>query len=143
MIPSTSVMLLGRYMTLSKVANPKPGQAPPIQGDPMHKVMLAVRVIQRGEVIRGYYRNLELPFVPAEGMRFEQGTSTTMWETVSGQQIDPQVERVVYDLDEDLIVCLFTVDQPLAASFWENAAEVGPGQVCGVLHYFRHMPISV
>ncbi|GLO24368.1 hypothetical protein [Pseudomonas putida] len=109
----------------------------------MHKVMLAVRVIQRGEVIRGYYRNLELPFVPAEGMRFEEGTSTTMWETVSGQQIDPQVERVVYDLDEDLIVCLFTVDQPLAASFWENAAEVGPGQVCGVLHYFRHMPISV
>ncbi|MNP71998.1 hypothetical protein D3C76_1684600 [compost metagenome] len=66
-----------------------------------------------------------------------------MWETVSGQQIAPQVERVVYDLDEDLIVCLFTVDQPLAASFWENAAEVGPGQVCGVLHYFRHMPISV
>lgn len=108
----------------------------------MHKVMLAVRAIQRGEVIRGYYRNLELPFVPAEGMRFEQGISTTMWETVSGQQIDPKVERVVYDLDEGQIVCLFTVDQPLAASFWQNAAEVEPGQTCGVLHYFRHMPIS-
>ncbi|MBS6036499.1 MULTISPECIES: hypothetical protein [Pseudomonas] len=109
----------------------------------MHKVMLAVRVIQCDEVIRGYYRPLELPFVPTEGMRFEQGTSTTMWETVSGQQIDPQVERVVYDLDEKQIVCLFTVDQPLAASFWQNAAEVEPGQVCGVLHYFRHMPIPV
>ncbi|AQW68387.1 hypothetical protein [Pseudomonas parafulva] len=107
----------------------------------MYKVMLAVRVVQRGEVIRGYYHNLELPFVPAEGMRFEQGISTTMWETVSGQQIDPQVERVVYDLDERVIVCLFTVDAPLAASFWQNAAEVNPGQVCGVLRYFRHMPI--
>lgn len=53
----------------------------------MHKVMLAVRVIQRGEVIRAYYRNLELPFVPAEGMRFEQGRSTTMWETVSGSRL--------------------------------------------------------
>lgn len=107
----------------------------------MHKVMLAVRVVQHGEVICGYYRDLELPFVPTEGMRFEQGTSTTMWETVSGQRVDPQVERVVYDLDEGLILCLFTVDQPLAASFWENTAEIGPGQVCGVLHYFRHMPI--
>lgn len=107
----------------------------------MHKVMLAVRVIQRGEIVRGYYHNLELPFVPTEGMRFEQGISTKMWETVSGRQIDPQVERVVYDIDEERIVCLFTVDQPLAASFWQNAAEVKPGQVCGVLHYFRHMPI--
>lgn len=108
----------------------------------MHKVMLAVRVVQSGEVIRGYYRDLELPFIPTVGMRFEQGTSTTIWETVSGQQLDPGVERVIYDLDEDQIVCLFTVNQPLAASFWQNAAEVEPGQICGVLHYFRHMPTS-
>lgn len=58
-----------------------------------------------------------------------------------GQPIDPQVERVIYDLDDGAFVCLFTVNQPLAASFWQNAAEVEPGQVCGVLHYFRHMPI--
>ncbi len=107
----------------------------------MHKVMLAVRVVQRGELIRGYYRDLELPFVPTVGMRFEQGTSTTMWETVSGQQIDPEVERIIYDLDEGQIVCLFTVCQPLAGSFWQNAAEVEAGQVCGVLQYFRQMPI--
>lgn len=106
----------------------------------MHRVMLAVRVVQHGKVIRGYYRDLELQFVPTEGMRFEQGTSTTMWETISGQQIDPQVERVVYNLDEGQIVCLFTVSQPLAASFWQSATEVESGQVCGVLHYFRHMP---
>lgn len=107
----------------------------------MHKVMLAVRVVQRGEVIRGYYRDLELPFVPTAGLRLEQGTSTTIWETVTGQQIDPEIERVIYDLDEDRLVCLFTVDQPLAASFWQNAAEVKPGQICGILHYFRHMSI--
>lgn len=108
----------------------------------MHKVMLAVRVVQRGEVIRGYFHELELPFVPTAGMRFEEGMSTTMWETVSGQQIDPEVERVIYDIGEERIVCLFTVDQPLAATFWHNTPEVKPGQVCGVLHYFRHMPIS-
>ncbi|MGE8436833.1 MAG: hypothetical protein ACN6P2_09875 [Pseudomonas palmensis] len=107
----------------------------------MHKVMLAVRVVQSGEVIRGYYRDLELPFIPTVGMRFEQGTSTTIWETVSGQQLDHGVERVIYDLDEDQIVCLFTVNQPLAASFWQNAAEVELGQTCGVLHYFRHIPV--
>ena len=107
----------------------------------MHKVMLAVRVVQQGKVIRGYYRDLELPFVPTEGMRFEQGSSTTLWETTTGKQIDPAVERVIYDLDEGQIVCLFTVDQQLAATFWHNTPDVKPGQVCGVLHYFRHTPI--
>ena len=108
----------------------------------MHKVMLAVRVVQHGEVVRGYFHELELPFVPTVGMRFEQGSSTTLWETITRKQIDPAVGRVIYDLDEGLIVCLFTVDLPLAATFWLNTPEVKPDQICGVLHYFRHMPIQ-
>ncbi len=71
-------------------------------------------------------------------MRFEQGISTTLWETTSGDELSPAVEQVIYDLDEEMFVCLFTVESPLAASFWENLPELQPGHVCGVMDYFRH-----
>ncbi|WP_193453247.1 hypothetical protein [Pseudomonas nitroreducens] len=102
----------------------------------MHRILLAVRVI--GGEPRGYCREIELPFVPTVGMRFEQGISTTLWETTSGDELSPAVEQVIYDLDEEMFVCLFTVESPLAASFWENLPELQPGHVCGVMDYFRH-----
>lgn len=32
----------------------------------------------------------------------------------------PEVETVIYDFDEETLVYLFTVDQPLKASFWRT-----------------------
>jgi len=52
-----------------------------------------------------------------------------------------EVEQVIHDLDEGQIVCLFTVGQPFAASFWQNAAKVEPAQV-GLL-LADHDPLAV
>lgn len=108
----------------------------------MFKILLAVRVVRNGMVQGGYSRELELPFIPTIGMQFEQGISTTLWETASGEELDPAVERVIYDLDENLFVCLFNIPLPLAASFWQDLPKRSDGIVCGVMQYFRHMPIS-
>lgn len=107
----------------------------------MFKILLAVRVARDGIVQGGYSHELELPFIPMVGMRFEQGISTTLWETVTGEEVDPAVERVIYDLDESIFVCLFTTPFPLAASFWQDIPERSDGIVCGVMQYFRHMSI--
>ncbi|RNF30687.1 hypothetical protein NM04_11240 [Massilia aurea] len=84
----------------------------------MHKVTLLVRHVANGQLVGLYVRaEMELPFVPTVGMQFKQGTSTWLWETDSGELM-PSIETVTYDLDDGVFVCLFTVDQPLKASFW-------------------------
>lgn len=107
----------------------------------MFKILLAVRVVSDGEVHEGYVRELLLPFIPTLGMRFEQGTSTTLWETREGEEY-PGVEKVIYDLDEENFVCLFTVSKPLSSSFWTTLSEPKPGSRCGIMEYFRHHPIK-
>ncbi|MNE16577.1 hypothetical protein D3C76_887220 [compost metagenome] len=108
----------------------------------MFKILLAVRVVRHGVVQSGYSRELELPFIPTVGMRFEQGMSTTLWETTTGEELDPAVERVIYDLDEEMFVCLFTTPLPLAATFWHDLPDRNDGSVCAVMQYFRHLPIA-
>jgi hypothetical protein len=85
----------------------------------MHKVKFIVRHVSNGELQGGYVRELELPFVPTIGMGFKQGASTWLWETGEGE-LAPTVEAVVYDLDDDVFACLFTVDKELVASFWTS-----------------------
>jgi hypothetical protein len=109
----------------------------------MHKVLLAVRIAQRGEVLCYLSHDLTLPFVPFPGLRFEQGISCRLWETPTGKELDPEVERVIYDLDEEQFVCLFTVDLPLSATFWQADAEFKPGYVSSLEQHFRHMPIPM
>lgn len=105
----------------------------------MHRVLLAVRVVTNGETTAGYYRELELPFVPTIGMRFEQGISTTIWETTHGKgELDPAVERVIYDLDEQQFICLFTVKNRLDATFWQDIEDPNPDGSSHVMRYFRH-----
>lgn len=83
-----------------------------------YRVELLVRQILNGKVVALYVRDdLELPFVPTIGMQFKQGTSTWLWETDDGELM-PAIETVTYDFDEETIVCLFTVEKPLKASFW-------------------------
>lgn len=107
----------------------------------MHKVLLAVRIIQKGELVGYCSHQLALPFVPFPGLHLEQGTSCKMWETMTGSELAPPVERVIYDLDEEQFVCLFNVDIPLKASFWTDDVVLRPGSVSAIGEYFRHMPI--
>jgi len=102
----------------------------------MHKIELVVRVLEHGEAVAGYARDLELPFVPTAGMRFMQGSSTTVWETRNGT-LYPKVEQVIYDLDEEKIVCLFTVEERLAASFWTELKLHVAGTICAEMRYFE------
>ncbi|ETK13981.1 MULTISPECIES: hypothetical protein [Pseudomonas] len=107
----------------------------------MHKVLLAVRAIQKGDVFGYYSHQLTLPFAPFPGLRFEQGTSCTLWKTMTGSELAPSVEQVIYDLDEEQFVCLFDVDIPLKASFWTDDVGLKPGSVSAIGEYFRNMPI--
>jgi hypothetical protein len=61
------------------------------------EVKLIVRVVNGKQVVGGYVRDLELPFVPTIGMKFEQGSSTWLWETVNGKELNPSVQEVIYD----------------------------------------------
>ena len=70
----------------------------------MFHVKLIVQLIQRDATIAGYVRELDLPFLPCIGMKFEEGTSTRLWETDT-EELNPAVEEVIYDLDEEQIVC--------------------------------------
>lgn len=99
----------------------------------MHKIKLIVRHVVDGQTMGGYVRELDLPFVPTVGMRFEQGN---MWE--AGKQfLSPAVESVIYDLDEETIACLFNVKDELTSTFWVklNCEEYGFDFV--ELGYFR------
>lgn len=85
-----------------------------------HRVELLVRLRLNGRLEALYVsEDLALPFVPSVGMQFKQGNSTWLWETETGELM-PSVEAVIYDLDEQVLVCLFTVDQPLKSSFWSK-----------------------
>ncbi|MBC3464989.1 hypothetical protein [Pseudomonas sp. RW10S2] len=107
----------------------------------MHKVLLAVRVVQKGELVGYCSHQLDLPFVPFPGLHLEQGTSCKLWETMTGSELEPAVERVIYDLDEEQFVCLFNVDIPLRASFWYDDVDPTPGTTSAIGEYFRHMRI--
>jgi hypothetical protein len=102
----------------------------------VHKVKLIVRRLNGSSMAGGYVRELELPFVPTVGMQFRQGTSTWLWETATGE-LAPPVQAVIYDIDEETIVCLFTVDQELNSGFWTTLDYETLGERCAELDYFR------
>lgn len=60
---------------------------------------------------------------------------------MTGSELDPAVERVIYDLDDEQFVCLFNVDILLRASFWHDDVDPTPGTISAIGEYFRHMPI--
>lgn len=82
------------------------------------KVCLVVRVIDENEyMLAGYTRSIELPFVPTLGLKFKQGSGTTMWDTELGE-LSPVIKEVVYNLDEETVYCLFEINESLQSSFW-------------------------
>lgn len=105
----------------------------------MHKIKLVVRLFQDGETTGGYVRQIELPFVPQPGMKFEQGISCHLWETQDGEELSPGIECVIYDLDEEEIVCFFTIKSKLASTFWTELKVAELGAQCAELKYFRHL----
>lgn len=81
-------------------------------------VCLVVKVLDKnGDLVTAYARKVELPFVPAVGMKFKQGNSTWLWETENGVE-SPSVKEVMYNFDEETIYCLFEVSDKLVSSFW-------------------------
>lgn len=106
----------------------------------MYKILFIVKVVEDGDVICGHYRELELPFVPTIGMRFDGGTSTTMWETTNGTEA-PKVERIMYHFDEEVIACLFTVRNQLASTFWKDIDDcMGPD--CMIRYFFGREAVA-
>lgn len=88
------------------------------------KTTFVVRVIDKDRnTIGGYVRELDLPFVPTIGMRLNGGTSTWLWETIDGKELRPQIKDIVYDIDEEEILCLFEIDKFLAHGFWIKIKE--------------------
>lgn len=85
-----------------------------------YRVELLVREVVDSELVALYVSDdLELPFVPTMGMQFKQGTSTWLWETQT-DELMPKVEAVTYNLDENLFVCVFSVNESLSSSFWSK-----------------------
>ncbi len=106
----------------------------------MHKVNLVVGIVdESGEIVGGYVRQITLPFVPQQGMKFEKRGSCNLWETKDDEELSPEVELVIYDLDEEEIVCLFTVGSKLASSFWTELKFAELGMRCSEIQYFRHL----
>lgn len=101
----------------------------------MIKVKLVVRVMKDGELIGGYARDVELPFVPTIGMKFKQGISTRLWETASNNELSPCVEHIIYDFDEECIVALFEISELLSSNFWTTINPENLG-ISGEMHYF-------
>lgn len=101
----------------------------------MIKVKLVVRVMKDGELIGGHTKSVELPFVPTIGMKFKEGISTRLWETVNGNELSPGVEHIIYDFDEECVVALFEVSEHLSSNFWItiNPEHLG---ITGEMHYF-------
>lgn len=96
----------------------------------MHKVKLVVRYLFQDVLAALYVHQLELPFVPQIGMKFEQGMSTWLWETTNGEKLNPPVDDVIYDIDEEELICLFTVEERLASAFWEELSpETKPQRI--------------
>lgn len=108
----------------------------PVDALPLYKVKLVVRLQAGNTTIGGYTRELDMPCPPCLGMRFTQGISTRLWETEVGE-LDPMVEEIIYDIDEETVVCLFTVSKALISTFWKT---LRPNEVTGrsaELRYFR------
>lgn len=103
----------------------------------MHQVKLVVRVSNSGRTVGGYVRQLSLPFIPQRGMKFEQGVSCGLWETERGGELSPEVEQVIYDINSEEVVCLFTVSDKLVSTFWTELKVAELGSQCAELIYFR------
>ena len=102
----------------------------------MIKVKLVVRVIKDNETVGGYVKDVELPFVPIIGMKFKQGTSTTLWETIDNNELSPDVKHLIYDFDEECIVALFEVSEFLSSNFWTKLDYENLGDRCAEMNYF-------
>lgn len=103
----------------------------------MYKVKLVVCLVEKGVTKGGYVKQFELAFVPCVGMKFVQGISTRLWETADGKELSPAVQEVIYDLDYEEIICLFTINKPLESSFWQRLNFEKLGMRCAELEYFR------
>jgi hypothetical protein len=89
------------------------------------KTMLVVRVVDNGGMITGaYYREVRLPFIPTLGMKLKLSSSTPLWETADGRELDPPVREIVYNFDDDEMYCLFDVDCLLASKYWTRIANI-------------------
>ena len=84
------------------------------------KTIFVVRVIDKEKkTIGGYAQELDLPFVPTVGMRL-CGGSGILWKTKDDSYINPRIEDIVYDIDEEAVFCLFEIDKLLAHAFWKE-----------------------
>lgn len=101
------------------------------EADGKYAVLLLVRYVTEFRIEKLYARELRLSFVPTIGMQFLRNGTNSMWTSEAGNVVPPLIESVIYDFDEGddhkggegLIVCSFTVMQPLTSSFWDKSID--------------------
>lgn len=76
-----------------------------------------------GSVIGAYSRKLKLPFVPTIGMKLKQSSSISLWETTDGNELDPAIKEIVYNIDDNELYCLFEIDQFLKSKYWTRISN--------------------
>lgn len=101
-----------------------------------YQVKLLARLLENGRVAGAYERDIELPFIPLPGLCLEK---RGIWEGEDGERFAPEIERVFYDLDESVFVCVCTVPAKIGShrpEYWEERglAELGDRE-----RYFRGM----
>lgn len=83
-----------------------------------YRTQFVARLIEDGDVVAFYCSDdVRLPFVPAVGTYFSQASGGWLWATALGNLM-PAVEDIVYDLDNQLLICLFTIEAALGSPFW-------------------------
>lgn len=100
------------------------------------RVCLVVRIVDNGNTVGGYFRGIDIPFVPTVGMKFKKENSTRLWETIGGE-LEPKIKEIVYNIDEEIIFCLFEINQFLTSTFWKeikpenlrNSLELGQFEI--------------
>jgi len=97
--------------------------------DGKRPVLLLVRYVNEDRLEGLYVRNLRLSFIPTVGMQFLRSGVNSMWIAGGRHEVTPpKVESVIYDFDEGddhkggdgLIVCIFTVEEELTSTFWNE-----------------------
>lgn len=95
-------------------------------------INFVAKVIDNGKnTLDGYVMKLDLPFAPAVGMKLKSSAGESLWETVDGNELNPQIKETVYNIDDGQLYCLFEINRALSGSRWTRIEDPqGSNELC-------------